>query len=135
MAVSDRMVLLVRVLAVFAVNAVLGLAASAASTAAAGNDLRLAGPDDSGRGAGAGGGDARAARPTSASLPAWRGWVMTVLAGHGDGSAITAATTSRDSALLLPYLAFAALARSRPCFRARPAIEPTSIRKRHERRD
>ena len=31
MAVSDRMVLLVRALAVFAVNAVLGLAASAAS--------------------------------------------------------------------------------------------------------
>ena len=35
MAVSDRMVLLVRALAVFALNAVLGLAASAASGAAA----------------------------------------------------------------------------------------------------
>ena len=42
MAVSDRMVLLVRALAVFALNAVLGMAASAASTGGAGSGAAVA---------------------------------------------------------------------------------------------
>ena len=62
MAVSDRMVLLVRALAVFAVNAVLGLAASAVSVVSAvrrrgRGHLRLAGPDDRGLRLRAGRGD------------------------------------------------------------------------------
>ena len=46
MAVSDRMVLLVRALAVFGLNAALGLAASAASGVGGRGHLRLAGADD-----------------------------------------------------------------------------------------
>ena len=59
MAVSDRMVLLVRTMAVFAVNAGLGLAASAASGLAAVGHLRLACPHGRGVGAGVGRSDRR----------------------------------------------------------------------------
>ena len=58
MAVSDRMVLLVRALAVFGLNAAVGLAASAASWGGGRGDVRLAGTDDRGVRAGAGRGDA-----------------------------------------------------------------------------
>jgi hypothetical protein len=105
MAVSDRMVLLVRVLAVFAVNAMLGLAASAASGAAAGitfgwlvpmtavSALALAA--------------ATLARSANAGVAAGvAGWTITVLAAQAATGQYTTAVT--DSALLLPYLAFAA---------------------------
>jgi hypothetical protein len=105
MAVSDRMVLLVRALGVFAVDAVLGLAASAASGAAVGitfgwlvpmtaiSALALAA--------------ATLARSANAGVAAGlAGWVIIVLSGRAAGGQFTAAVTS--SALVLPYLAFAA---------------------------
>jgi hypothetical protein len=102
MAVSDRMVLLVRVLAVFALNAVLGLAASAASGAAAAvtfgwlipmtavSALALAAATLT-RSANAG---------VAAGLAAW---AITVLSVQSASGHFTAAVTS--SALVLPYLA------------------------------
>ena len=105
MAVSDRMVLLVRALGVFAVDAVLGLAASAASGAAVGitfgwlvpmtaiSALALAA--------------ATLARSANVGVAAGlAGWVIIVLSGRAAGGQFTAAVTS--SALILPYLAFAA---------------------------
>jgi len=105
MAVSDRMVLLVRALGVFAVDAVLGLAASAASGAAIGitfgwlvpmtaiSALALAA--------------ATLARSANVGVAAGlAGWVIIVLSGRAAGGQFTAAVTS--SALVLPYLAFAA---------------------------
>jgi hypothetical protein len=105
MAVSDRMVLLVRALGVFAVDAVLGLAASAASGAAVGitfgwlvpmtaiSALALAA--------------ATLARSANVGVAAGlAGWVIIVLSGRAAGGQFTAAVTS--SALVLPYLAFAA---------------------------
>jgi len=105
MAVSDRMVLLVRVLVVFALNAVLGLAASAASGAAAAvtfgwlvpmtavSALALAAATVT-RSANAG---------VAAGLAAW---AITVLSVRSASGQVTAAVAS--SALVLPYLAFAA---------------------------
>ena len=105
MAVSDRMVLLVRVLAVFALNAVLGLAASAASGAAAAvtfgwlvpmtavSALALAAATVT-RSANAG---------VAAGLAAW---VITVLSAQSASGRVTSAVAS--SALVLPYLAVAA---------------------------
>jgi hypothetical protein len=105
MAVSDRMVLLVRALGVFAVDAVLGLAASAASGAAVGitfgwlvpmtaiSALALAA--------------ATLARSANVGVAAGlAGWVIIVLSGRAASGQFTAAVTS--SALVLPYLAFAA---------------------------
>jgi hypothetical protein len=105
MAVSDRMVLLVRALAVFALNAALGLAASAASGAAAAVTfgwlvpmtavcaLALAA--------------ATLARSANVGVAAGlAGWMITVLSGKAAGGQFTAAVTS--SSLVLPYLAFAA---------------------------
>jgi hypothetical protein len=105
MAVSDRMVLLVRALAVFGLNTVLGLAASAASATAAGVTfgwlvpmtavcaLALAA--------------ATVARSAIVGVAAGTvGWVITVLAGQAAVGRITAPIT--ESALVLPYLAFAA---------------------------
>jgi hypothetical protein len=105
MAVSDRMVLLVRALGVFAVDAVLGLAASAASGAAVGitfgwlvpmtaiSALALAA--------------ATLARSANVGVAAGlAGWVIIVLSGRAAGGQFTAAVTS--SALVLPYLVFAA---------------------------
>ena len=105
MAVSDRMVLLVRALAVFALNAALGLAASAASGSAAAVTfgwlvpmtavcaLALAA--------------ATVARSANVGVAAGlAGWVITVLAGQAAAGRFTAAVT--DSALVVPYLAFAA---------------------------
>jgi hypothetical protein len=109
MAVSDRMVLLVRALAVFALNAALGLAASAASGAASGAAasvtfgwlvpmtavcaLALAA--------------ATLARSANVGVAAGlASWVITVLSGQAAAGRFTAAVTA--SALVLPYLAFAA---------------------------
>ena len=111
MAVSDRMVLLVRALAVFAVNAVLGLAASVVS---------VSGP---------GGGTAAAvtfgwlipmtavcafalavatvARSASAGAAAGVGaWLITVLCGQAASGHF--ATAVSDTVLFLPYLAIGA---------------------------
>jgi hypothetical protein len=105
MAVSDRMVLLVRALAVFGMNAALGLAASAASGTAAAVTfgwlvpmtavcaLALAA--------------ATVTRSPNVGVVAGSaGWVIAILAGKAaDGRYIAAFT---DSSLVLPYLAFAA---------------------------
>jgi hypothetical protein len=105
MAVSDRMVLLVRALAVFALNAGLGLAASAASGAAAAVTfgwlvpmtavcaLALAA--------------ATLARSANVGVAAGvAGWAIVVLAGQSASGRLTVVIT--DTALVLPYLAFAA---------------------------
>jgi hypothetical protein len=105
MAVSDRMVLLVRALAVFGLNAALGLAASAASGAAAEVTfgwlvpmtavcaLALAA--------------ATVTRSPNVGVAAGAaGWVIAILASQAAAGRYTAAVT--DSSLVLPYLAFAA---------------------------
>jgi hypothetical protein len=105
MAVSDRMVLLVRALAVFGLNAALGLAASAASGAAAAVTfgwlvpmtavcaLALAA--------------ATVARSANVGVAAGlAGWAITVLAAQAANGRFTAAVTESD--LVGPYLAFAA---------------------------
>jgi hypothetical protein len=105
MAVSDRMVLLVRALAVFGLNAALGLAAAAASGAAAAVTfgwlvpmtavcaLALAA--------------ATLARSANVGVVAGlSGWAITVLGGRVAGGRLTAAITSAP--LVLPYLLFAA---------------------------
>ncbi|HEY2552030.1 MAG TPA: hypothetical protein VGI64_15795 [Streptosporangiaceae bacterium] len=105
MAVSDRMVLLVRALAVFALNAALGLAASAASATAAAvtfgwlipmtavSALALAAATVT-RSANAG---------VAAGLAAW---LITVQAVHAASGQLTTAVAS--SVLVLPYLGVAA---------------------------
>jgi hypothetical protein len=110
MAVSDRMVLLVRALAVFAVNAVLGLAASAASVV-------------SGSGAAAAVtfgwlipmtavcafalAVATVARSANAGAAAGvAAWLITVLSGRVASGHFAAAVT--DTVLFLPYLAIGA---------------------------
>ena len=106
MAVSDRMVLLVRALAVFGLDAGLGLAASAASARAVGITfgwlvpmtalccLTLA--------------VATVARSANAGVAAGvAGWGLVILGGQASNGRFTAAIG--DSALVLPYLAFAAV--------------------------
>jgi len=105
MAVSDRMVLLVRTVAVFAVNAALGLAASAASGLAASvtfgwlvpmtavSALALAA--------------ATVARSANVGVAAgMAGWTIAVLAAQTISGQWSAAIT--DWALVAPYLIFAA---------------------------
>lgn len=105
MAVGDRMVLLVRALAVFGLNALFGLAASVASGAATAVTfgwlvpmtavcaLSLAA--------------ATVARSANVGVAAGlTGWAITVLSGRATGGQFTVVLT--DSALVLPYLAFAA---------------------------
>ena len=105
MAVGDRMVLLVRALTVFGLNAALGLAASAASGAAAAVTfgwlvpmtavcaLALAA--------------ATVTRSANVGVAAGlAGWVITILADQTAEGRYTAAVT--DPSLVLPYLAFAA---------------------------
>ena len=104
MAVSDRMVLLVRALAVFGLNAALGLAASAASGAAAAVTfgwlvpmtaicaLALAA--------------ATVTRSPNVGVAAgWTAWVIAILSGMATGGKFTTAIT--DSAFVVPYLALA----------------------------
>jgi hypothetical protein len=106
MAVSDRMVLLVRALAVFGLDAGLGLVASAASARAVGITfgwlvpmtalccLTLA--------------VATVARSANAGVAAgMAGWALVILGGQASNGRFTAAIG--DSALVLPYLAFAAV--------------------------
>jgi hypothetical protein len=111
MAVSDRMVLLVRALAVFAVNALLGLAASVASVSGPGSGtaaavtfgwlipmtavcaFALA--------------VATVARSASAGAAAGVGaWLITVLCGEAASGHFAAAVS--DTVLFLPYLAIGA---------------------------
>jgi hypothetical protein len=114
MAVSDRVVLLVRALAVFALNAALGLVASAVSL------LASSGPAGSGAVAALTFGwlipmtatcalalaAATLARSANVGVAAGLGgWAITVLSA-GSAGRFTAVLT--DSAFVLPYLAFAA---------------------------
>ena len=105
MAVGDRMVLLVRALAVFGLNAAFGLAASAASGAATAVTfgwlvpmtavcaLALAA--------------ATVSRSANVGVVAGSvGWVIAILAGKAADGRFTTVVT--DSSLFLPYLAFAA---------------------------
>jgi hypothetical protein len=106
-AVSERMLLLVRVLAVFGVNAAFGLAASAATATAVGITLGWLLPMAAvsalalavatlTRSAGIG---------TAAGLA---GWVIAVLTAQNASGRLSAAVSG--TALLLPYLAFAVAA-------------------------
>ncbi len=104
MAVSDRMVLLVRALAVFGLNAVLGLAAAAASGAAAAVTFGWLVPMTAVCALAL----AAATLSQSANVgvaAGLGGWVITVLSARAAGS-FTAAFT--DSSFVLLYLACAA---------------------------
>jgi hypothetical protein len=104
MAVSGRMVLLARVLAVFALNAALGLAASAASGTAAAVTFGWLVPMTAVSALAL----AAATVTRSANAGAAVGlaaWTITVLSVHSASGQFTAAVAS--SALVLPYLAAA----------------------------
>jgi hypothetical protein len=106
MAVSDRMVLLVRALAVFALNAALGLAASAASGTAAAVIFGWLVPMTAVSALAL----AAAAVTRSANAGAAAGlaaWAITVLSVRSASGQVTTAVAS--SALVLPYLAVAAV--------------------------
>jgi hypothetical protein len=105
MAVSDRMVLLVRGLAVFGLNAILGLVASAASGAVAAVTFSWLVPMTAVCAL------ALAAATVSRSpnvgvLTGLAGWLIIVLGERVAAGRLTAAVTS--TALILPYLAVAA---------------------------
>jgi hypothetical protein len=105
MAVSDRMVLLTRALAVFGLNAALGLAASAASGAAAAVTFGWLVPMTAVCGLALAA--ATLARSANVGVAAGlAGWAITVLSAQAANGRFTAAVT--DSALVVPYLAFAA---------------------------
>ena len=105
MAVSDRMVLLVRALAVFGLNAALGLAASAASGVAAALTFGWLVPMTAACAIALAA--ATLARSANVGVAAGvAGWVIMVLAGRATLGQYTAAIT--DSVLVLPYLLFAA---------------------------
>jgi hypothetical protein len=105
MAVSDRMVLLVRALAVFGLNTALGLAASAASGAAAAVTFAWLVPMTAMCALALAA--ATVTRSANVGVAAgMSGWVITVLAVQAAAGRLTAAIT--DSSLILPYLAFAA---------------------------
>ena len=105
MAVSDRMVLLARASAVFAVNAALGLAASAASGTAAAVTFGWLFPGTAICALALAA--ATLARSANAGVAAGlAGWAITVLSGQAATGRFTAAVT--DSVLVVPYLAFAA---------------------------
>ncbi|HZC41427.1 MAG TPA: hypothetical protein VE343_12200 [Streptosporangiaceae bacterium] len=105
MAVGDRMVLLVRVLVVFALNAALGLAASAASGTAAAVTFGWLIPMTAVSALAL----AAAAVTRSASTGAATGlaaWAITVLSARSASGQVSTAVAS--SVLVLPYLAVAA---------------------------
>jgi hypothetical protein len=105
MAVSDRMVLLVRALAVFGLNALFGVAASAVSGAAAALTFGWLIPMTAMCGLALA--TATVARSANAGVAAGLGgWLIAVLAGQASGGQPVTAIT--DSALVLPYLAIAA---------------------------
>jgi hypothetical protein len=100
------MVLLVRALVVFGLNAALGLATSAASGAAAAVTFGWLVPMTAVCALAL----AAATLTRSANIgvvAGLAGWVITVLAGQAVAGRLTAAVTS--SSLALPYLAFAAV--------------------------
>jgi hypothetical protein len=104
MAVGDRMVLLARALAVFGLNAALGLGASAASGVAAALTFGWLVPMTAACALAL----AAATLANSANVgvaAGVAGWVIMVLAGRATLGQYTAAVT--DSALVLPYLLFA----------------------------
>jgi hypothetical protein len=106
LAVSDRMVLLVRALAVFGLNAVLGLAASAVSGTAAALTFDWLVPMVAVCGLAL----AVATLSRSASMgvaAALAGWAMAVLGGQAATGSLLAAVTT--STLVVPYLLFAAV--------------------------
>jgi hypothetical protein len=106
MAVSDRMVLLVRTLAVFGLNAALGLAASAASGTAAAVTFGWLVPMTAVCALAL----AAATLAQSANvgvIVGLAGWAIVVLAGQSASGRLTAVIT--DSVLVLPYLGFAAV--------------------------
>ena len=104
MAVSDRMVLLVRVLTVFGVNAVLCSAASAVSSTAGGIALGWLLPMTAVSAFALAGASVTRSANLGAAL-GLTGWTVTVLAGRtGSGWFGTAVT---DSAFFLPYAATA----------------------------
>jgi hypothetical protein len=105
LAVSDRMVLLVRALAVFGLNAALGLAASAVSGAAAALTFGWLVPMTAACALALAA--ATLAKSANVGVAAGlAGWAIMVLAGRATLGQWTAAVT--DSALVLPYLAVAA---------------------------
>jgi len=105
MAVSDRMVLLVRALAVFGLNAALGLVASAASGAAAAVTFGWLVPMTAACALALA--TATVTRSANAGVAAGlAGWVITLLSGSDLSGQVTTVIT--DSALVLPYLLFAA---------------------------
>jgi hypothetical protein len=105
MAVDDRTVLLVRALAVFGLNAALGLAASAAAGAAAPVTFGWLVPMTAMCGLALA--VSTVARSANAGAAAGLGgWVITVLCGQVAAGRPAAAVT--ESVLVLPYLAFAA---------------------------
>jgi hypothetical protein len=98
--------LLARALAEFGVNAALGLAASAASGVAAALTFGWLVPMTAACALALA--VAAVTRSANAGVAAgMAGWVITVLAGQAFLGPLTAAVT--DSALILPYLAFAAV--------------------------
>ena len=106
MAVSDRMVLLVRALAVFGLDAGLGLAASAASARAVGITFGWLVPMTALCGLALA--VAAVARSANTGVGAGvGGWALVILAGQASKGRFTAAIGG--SALVLPYLAFAAV--------------------------
>jgi len=105
LAVSDRMVLLVRALAVFGLNAALGLAASAMSGTAAALTFGWLVPMTAACALALA--VATVTRSAIVGVAAGvAGWVITVLSGAAASGQLTTAVTS--AALILPYLAFAA---------------------------
>lgn len=107
MAVSDRMVLLARSLAVFAVNAVLGLAASAASASGAAAAVTFGWLVPMTAVCAFALAVATVARSASAGAAAGvAAWLIVVLSGRVASGHFAAAVT--DAALFLPYLAIGA---------------------------
>jgi hypothetical protein len=105
MAVSDRMVLLVRALAVFGLNAALGLAGSLASGAAAAVTFGWLIPMTAAC-ALALAAAILARSPNVGVAAGLSGWTIMVVSAGDVAGRFTAAIT--DSALVLPYLLFAA---------------------------
>ncbi len=107
MAVSDRMVLLVRALAVFAVNAVLGLVAAAVSASGAAAAVTFGWLIPMTAVCAFALAVATVARSASAGAAAGVGaWLITVLCGQAASGHFAAAVS--DTVLFLPYLAIGA---------------------------
>jgi hypothetical protein len=120
-AVSDRMVLLTRVVVVFALNAALGLLASAASGAVAALTFGWLIPMTAVCALAL----AVAVAARSASVGAGAGvaaWVIAVLAGQTAGGQLTASVT--DARAYLPYLAVAGCCAAIVAYAIRPQRRP-----------